>query len=38
MKLISNSRRDHLIFAAVGAFLCGFVSANSPAVAQDDFV
>jgi UrcA family protein len=34
MKLISNSRRDHLTFAAVGAFLCGFVSASSPAVAQ----
>jgi UrcA family protein len=34
MKLISNSGRDHLMFTAVGAFLCGFVSASSPAVAQ----
>ena len=34
MKLISNSTTNHLMVAALGAFLCGFVSANSPAVAQ----
>ena len=34
MKLITNSTRERLMFAAVGTFLCGLLSANSPAVAQ----
>ena len=34
MKLISNSSRGHLMFAAAGALLCGFVTTSSPAVAQ----
>jgi UrcA family protein len=35
MKFIGNSTRDQLMFAAaMGVFLCGFVSASSPAVAQ----
>jgi len=35
MKFIGNSARDRLLFAgAVGAFLCGFAGASSPAIAQ----
>src|SRR5687768_9010154 len=34
MKLISNSTTSHLMLAALGASLCGFVSASSSAVAQ----